>query len=265
MANFESLTTRLNAIAATLLQVWHRFVFDLIFSFMSDPWQYTSKYEQAKFDHILELLPAQSAQRVLELGCAEGHFSVRLAPHVDRLICADFSQIALSRAAKRCVDHPNIEFVHLDIVKDVLPGQFDLIVCDEVLYYIGGFNLQQVCNKLTKALVPGGYLITTNANRVKTESTQAKWLQPYGAQLIGQMLADTAPLRLIQETHTAFFRTHLFQSCDSIEIASLDDSTVLIDLTNKVFPAPPEMSLVDIFSLSVISVQVRRLYQKFHR
>lgn len=256
-----------NSIACYLLSVWNRFCFEMVFALASDPWQYTSVHAQTKYDHVLQLLLSSPISRVLELACAEGHFSVQLAPHVDRLTCADISQIALNRAAKRCTVHQlyNIEFVHLDITKDLLPGSFDLIVCSEVLYYVGGkSNLQKVCCKLADALAPGGYLITTNANRVNDESasTRSGWLRPYGAQVIGETLASTPRLQLVKEIRTAFFRTHLFQHCAPTKINQPDCSAAIVDLTDKRIPPPPEQGIFALFSLAFLYNQLQRFYKQ---
>src|SRR5579863_6958117 len=64
-----------------------------------DPWDYgNSAYEAWKFDQTLSLLPAGHAKTALDLGCAEGHLTARLAPHVERLTAADISPTAVARA-----------------------------------------------------------------------------------------------------------------------------------------------------------------------
>ena len=66
------------------------------------PWGYESAYEQARYAHTLEVLPPGRPRRALELACAEGHFTVHLAPRVDDLLATDISTVALGRAAERC-------------------------------------------------------------------------------------------------------------------------------------------------------------------
>ena len=51
-----------------------------------DPWNYTSSYEQLKYEQTLALLPERIIGKALELACAEGLFTRLLAPKVDRLI-----------------------------------------------------------------------------------------------------------------------------------------------------------------------------------
>ncbi len=52
-----------------------RFHFESLFASTADPWRYTSPYEETKYEQTLALLPAGRIGRVLELACAEGHFT----------------------------------------------------------------------------------------------------------------------------------------------------------------------------------------------
>ena len=78
---------------------------DKIFS-LPDPWAYESDYEAIKYEQTLALLPEVVFANALEIGCAEGHFSLRLAPKVGSLTAVDISTRALARAQERCANHP---------------------------------------------------------------------------------------------------------------------------------------------------------------
>ena len=67
-----------------------------------DPWNYGSRYEQVKYEQTLSLLPDAALGRALEIACAEGMFTQKLAPRVGHLFGADISSKALQRAAQRC-------------------------------------------------------------------------------------------------------------------------------------------------------------------
>ena len=84
--------------------VWDRARWESLFA-APDPWGYSSDYEQTKYEHTLELLPEGPIGRALELACAEGHFTVQLAPRVGTLVAADIAAKALERAAERCAGH----------------------------------------------------------------------------------------------------------------------------------------------------------------
>ena len=58
---------------------------------------------------------------------------------------------------------------------DELPAGFDLIVCSEVLYYIGdGADLRRFARRLAAALTPGGHLLVTHAKAVVDDPAQER-------------------------------------------------------------------------------------------
>ena len=176
-----------------------------------DPWRYESAYERRKYEQTLSLVPP-GVRRALEIGCAEGHFTVGLAPHVDDLLAADISEVALDRARARCEGLPNVRFLQLDVAGDALPGRFDLIVCSELLYYIGRDRLPEVAHKLSEALVPGGALVLAHAN-LKVDDPDAPgfgWALPHGARRIGDALASEPALLFTKELRTPLYRIQLF-------------------------------------------------------
>jgi peptidoglycan/xylan/chitin deacetylase (PgdA/CDA1 family)/SAM-dependent methyltransferase len=191
-----------------------RYYFECLFAAGPDPWKYTSPYEQIKYEQTLELLPPGRPQRALELACAEGHFTRQLALRVGSLLAADIAQVAVDRAAQRCADLKNVRFTRLDIMRDSLPGPFDLIVCSEVFYYFESLPAaRRIAEKLAAALEPGGYLVAAHANLVVDEPERPgfDWDCPFGAKVIGEILADTPGLRLVKELRTPFYRIELLQ------------------------------------------------------
>jgi peptidoglycan/xylan/chitin deacetylase (PgdA/CDA1 family) len=211
--------------------------FETLFALKPDPWKYTSPYEQTKYEQTLALLPSAQIGRALELACAEGHFTVQLAPRVSSLIAADISQVALDRAAQRCASLQHIRFERLDLVKDPLPGRFELIVCSEMLYYVGGHEmLRAVARKLVDALEPGGYLLMANPHLVVDEPDRPgfDWDLPFGAKVISETFASTSPLQLSKELRTPLYRVQLFQHelpawrYSSPEIIELEQPTPLL-------------------------------------
>jgi peptidoglycan/xylan/chitin deacetylase (PgdA/CDA1 family)/2-polyprenyl-3-methyl-5-hydroxy-6-metoxy-1,4-benzoquinol methylase len=187
--------------------------FDVHFSHGEDPWGYTNTYEKRKYEQTLSLLPSTPAARALEIGCAEGHFTEQLAPRVERLLAADISSIALQRAAARCSRLRNIDFRQLDIVKDGIDGNYDLITCSEVLYYIGTAHLADVARKMAQALAPGGALIMAHANVIEDEPDKPcfAWGAPFGALTIGRVFAKIEGLTFIRELQTPLYRIQHFQ------------------------------------------------------
>src|SRR5713101_3519182 len=101
-----------------------------------DPWYYMSDYEQTKYRHTLELLPAGKIDSLLEIACAEGHFTLQLAERAGQILAVDISERALARARDRCRDLSNVRFAQHDISRGLPEGNFDVIICAEVLYYL---------------------------------------------------------------------------------------------------------------------------------
>jgi hypothetical protein len=180
-----------------------------------DPWEYaTSPYELTKYRQTLDLLLPVPLDKALECACAEGVFTSQLAARVTHLVGADISPTALSRAQKRCREQQNISFVQLDLTRDALPGRFDLIVCSEVLYVMGGRRgLERVACKLARSLVDGEYLLMAHMNLLKESPQEAgfDWDMENGAKTIGEVFQETYPLRLMRAMKFPLYRLHLFQ------------------------------------------------------
>lgn len=170
-----------------------------------DPWDYQLKpYEQAKYRQTLDILPPARFQSGMELACAEGVFSAQLASRVDRLVGADISPSALERAKKRCKAYGHVSFQQLDLRKDPLPGLFDLIVCSEVLYFMGGRDgLAEVAHKLVAGLRPGGKLVMAHMNIVRDDPSKPgfDWKLEFGARVIEEVFQKTFPLRLERRSY----------------------------------------------------------------
>lgn len=179
-----------------------------------DPWNYASPYEQTKYRRTLDLMPAGKIGTALELACAEGRFTELLASRVDRLIAADIAQTALDRAQARCARHGNIDYRRLDLVTDPLPGQLDLLVCSEVLYFLpDAAALRRTAEKLAAALAPGGRLLAAHALVIgdAPHRTGFDWDEPFGGDSIGETLAALPGLSLERSLRTELYRIDLFR------------------------------------------------------
>jgi len=194
--------------------LYGRHHFEGLFANGADPWRYETAYEQLKYEQTLSLLPSRRPARALELACAEGHFTRQLAARADTLVAVDISQVALDRAAARCADCKNVRFERLDLTSDQLPGTFDLVVCSEVLYYVGdAAALANACQKLADALRPGGHLLLAHANLLVDDphETGFDWAVPFGARIIGETLAEVPFLRCVRELRSELYRIQLFR------------------------------------------------------
>lgn len=181
-----------------------------------DPWGYTNAYERLKYEQTLSAIGGVRAERVLELACAEGHFTVQLAPHVGHLLASDISSTALERASERCRDLTNVEFTQIDLNTSELPHGFDLVLCCEVLYYLERSAVQRLGQQIHDALRPGGTFVTTHANLL-TDSpyeTGFDWGHEHGSLRIGEILGATPGLHLRRELRSELYRIQLFERDD---------------------------------------------------
>ncbi len=103
----------------------------------ADPWNYRdSAYEREKYAATLGALPARRWDRALEVGCSIGVFSALLAERCERLVAIDFSARAVALAREHLVEGGNVEIVQASFPEQVPAGEWDLVVCSEVLYYL---------------------------------------------------------------------------------------------------------------------------------
>lgn len=105
---------------------------------LGDPWNMESGLEQGRFAATNALI-ARSFGRVgslLEVGCGEGHQTLRLRELADQVYGIDVSATAIERARSRV---PDAQFAATDLAHQPWGderGRFDLVVACEVLYYI---------------------------------------------------------------------------------------------------------------------------------
>jgi len=189
--------------------------FEHLFRSQPDPWAYTNDYEQTKYEQTLAQLPEGPAS-VLELACAEGHFTVQLAPQVEHLVAADIADVAVRRTEARCRDQglTHVETRQIDLFNDPIPGRYDVIVCSEVLYFAGSrTRLQRAAHKLASALNPGGRLIMAHGNVVgdDPDAPGFEWEHPFGAKGIGDVFATVPTLQSVRELTASLYRIQVFE------------------------------------------------------
>ena len=178
-----------------------------------DPWNYASAYEQQKYKHTLDLLPDESFARVLELGCAEGVFTKMLSVYAVDVMAVDISARSLVIAAIRCSGQKNVTCAKHDIAQGVNVGEFDLIVCSEILYYLRDrYALEAFAGQVRHALPLGGYLLMTHANMVSDDKSQTGFdFNEIGARFIGETFSSEPGLEFVRELRTDLYRVQLFR------------------------------------------------------
>src|SRR5258708_2379563 len=127
------------------------------FTQRQDPWGYEkSEYERQRFEKLLLLVQSVPHKRVLEIGCAEGHFTQMLGTICQDITALDLSRTALSRAKPRV---PKATFIHTTISEmQNFTKPFDLIICSEILCYVD--KKQEAIDKMAQNTK---YNLTSNA------------------------------------------------------------------------------------------------------
>ena len=94
--------------------------FEQMFQDTPDPWDFeTSAYEQAKYAQTLAALGDRRFDRALEIGCANGVLTARLAPYCERLLAIDVSETALDLARARCSSLPQVTFERIEFPRQM--------------------------------------------------------------------------------------------------------------------------------------------------
>lgn len=200
------------------LEHYGRHHFEACFAKGRDPWLYDSPYEVRKYAQTLELALSHAPRRALELACAEGHFTERLAGHLEELVATDISALALERAAERCHHFPHATFRRADLFDPELvrafDGRYDLVTCCEVLYYAASrAAVRALGEHIVALLAPGGRLVTAHANLLVDDPHLPgfDWSMHFGARVIVDELSQVRGLTLVQELRTPYYRISVFE------------------------------------------------------
>ncbi len=155
--------------------------FNTLFSQGPDPWNYDeAPYEQERFNRTVAALDGRKFHHGLEIACAAGVLTERLAPHCTHLIAVDASHEAIAHARRRLRRWPHVEIRHA-IMPDQMPaGRFDLIMLSDVLYYLGLRGLIDFVATALSHTAPGAMVVLVN------------YLGPMGIAVNGDMAAEAA-------------------------------------------------------------------------
>jgi SAM-dependent methyltransferase len=134
------------------------------FASQEDPWDYKTPYQVGRIRSEAEMLDAVRGEErftnALEVGCAEGAFTAKLAPLCEHLLAVDISSIALARARERVKESEHVDFALWDLRTDPVPEICDLIVVVHALEYIRNpLHIWRIRARLVNSLRPGGYLL----------------------------------------------------------------------------------------------------------
>jgi len=140
--------------------------FDAAYATDEDPWSVrTSWYERRKRDLLLASLPSERYRNVWEPACSIGLITVELAKRCDRLESSDVSSIAVEAAQQGTSGLSNVRVRVARLPDDPAPyepGECDLVVLSEVLYYLDEPNRIAAVDLAASLLAPNGHLVVVH-------------------------------------------------------------------------------------------------------
>jgi 2-polyprenyl-3-methyl-5-hydroxy-6-metoxy-1,4-benzoquinol methylase len=173
---------------------------ELEFESRVDPWDYaTAPYQVDRILSEVAILesvrPPTRFQKALEIGCAEGLFTEKLAPICESLLAVDISAVALHRTQTRLEGQDHVHFALSDLRIDPISDGYDLIVVIHALEYIRNpFHMRRVRAKLIKSLRSGGYLFigTMKVSEIHENAWWGRFMLRSGQQINGFFAAHQA-------------------------------------------------------------------------
>lgn len=107
---------------------------------------------------LLEAVPHNGRERVMELGCGTGLVTIALAPNFSTVVAVDSSDGMLEVLAQKLgrfgID--NVQVLNADFVRRMPKGPFDLIVSSMTLHHVE--DVEALFSRTFEEVVPGGYV-----------------------------------------------------------------------------------------------------------
>jgi LmbE family N-acetylglucosaminyl deacetylase len=132
----------------------------------ADPWGFDTRwYERRKRDLILGMLPRRRFARALEVGCATGALTERLADRAADVLGIDLADAALDRARERCAPLPQVAFARMRVPEEWPDARFDLVVVSEMLYYLDAAERAALAQRVQTSLTDDGVVVAGHWRR----------------------------------------------------------------------------------------------------
>ena len=154
----------------------------------------------------LALLPRRRYRSGLEIGCATGALTERLAQRCAALLAIDRSETALAAAHQRCAHLPQTQFQQMRVPEEYPTALFDLTIVSEVGRDWSRDDLRIAQRRIAAHLESAGHLLLihgTGPHAQRTLNADAVH-DAFLAQL-------QSPLRHLGALHEPSFRIDLFE------------------------------------------------------
>lgn len=103
---------------------------------------------------LLEFVPRNNGQSILDLGCGTGTLTSQLADYADTVIGIDSSESMVTKAREQ---YPDIRFMVCDALDLPFEGQFDVAFSNAVFHWITDHDA--LLRQIRKVLKPHGLLV----------------------------------------------------------------------------------------------------------
>ncbi|MBN9200455.1 MAG: hypothetical protein ABS61_02115 [Microbacterium sp. SCN 70-18] len=159
-ARYQEILIRPESVSREAAASTPRSHFERFFATHDDPWGFRSSwYEQRKRELLLATLPRATYDAGLELGCATGILTARLAERCAHLVAVDFAEGALTAAARELVGRDNVTLQTAALPHEWPDGEYDLVLLSEIGYFWNVADLDTAIDRITQSLAPTGHLI----------------------------------------------------------------------------------------------------------
>jgi len=118
---------------------------------------------ERRWNEVLRMLEPRKGDRVLEIGCATGEHSLRLAKLVSEVVGVDSADAAIARAREQAVSTGvrNARFIVLDAadLTEMASASFDKVAAIDFVEHIDDPTLLSVLQEAKRVLRPHGRLV----------------------------------------------------------------------------------------------------------